>query len=305
LIDAMEHGVYICSWNQDSLGFTLWVKSQPKVRASAPTYAQAEAQLIEAIQDAGGAMQAVIEFDIPLPKSTLEEKYGSPQILLIGADDRFETDAPRANRLESSPEIEERLRWLDSFYNKPVCRKCKFTAGRRNAKPVTLTYAGQYDGAFGSFGADGGPNHQLVSEEFLALLKPEERRRLEFQPTVRKGRKKFYELVGPEGPPLVAVAGLTLSGWRCAHCDHRTWGHWVEGLAMHCFIARTDLPPLANGVLTVGTFPEIQLAVTASRWKELQGRNGARGFVSRQLGIVPELEVVRCPELPTSEERLS
>jgi hypothetical protein len=65
---------------------------------------------------------------------------------LIGADDRFETDAPRANRFESSPEIEERLRWLDSFYNKPVCRKCKFTAGRRNAKPVTLTYAGQYDG---------------------------------------------------------------------------------------------------------------------------------------------------------------
>jgi hypothetical protein len=66
----MEHSVYICGWNQDSEGFTLWVKSQPRIRASAPTYVEAEARLIEAIRNAGGAMQAVIEFEHPLPQST-------------------------------------------------------------------------------------------------------------------------------------------------------------------------------------------------------------------------------------------
>jgi hypothetical protein len=305
LTQAMEHAVYICSWSRSSDGFTLWVKSRPQIRASAPTYAEAEERLIEAIQDTGGAMQAVMEFDPPLPKSILEEKYSTPEIYLIGGDDRFETDAPRWKSPESRQEVEERLRWLDAFYDQPVCRKCKYTSGRRNDKPVTLTYAGKYDGAFGSFGTDGGPSHQLVSEEFLALLEPDEKRSLQFQPTVRKGRKKFYELVGPEGPPYVAVAGITISGWRCTQCDHRTWGYWVEGMAINSFVARSDLSAQSNGVFTVGTFPEIQLAVAAPRWKALLDKKGTRGFASRQIGVVPDHEVVRCPELPTYEQQLA
>ena len=300
----MEHGVYICSWSRSSDGFTLWVKSRSQIRASAPTYADAEERLIEAIQDAGGAMQAVMEFDPPLPKSTLEEKYCNPEIYLIGGDERFETDAPQWKWSVSLDEIAERLCWLDAFYNLPVCRKCKYTSGRRNDKPMTLTYAGKYDGAFGSFGTDGGPNHQLVSEEFLALLKPDEKRKLEFQTTVRKGRKKFYELVGPEGPPHVAITGVKVSGWRCTQCDHRTWGYWVEGMAINSFVARSDLPPHLDGVFTVGAFPEIELAVTASRWKEMVGQKGTRGFASRQVGVVPDHEVVRRPELSTAEQQL-
>ena len=299
----MEHAVYICSWSRSSDGFTLWVKSQPQMCASAPTFTAAEERLIEAIQDADGAMQAVMEFDPPLPKSTLEEKYSSPEIYLIGGDDRFETDAPRWKWSESRQEVEERLRWLDAFYDQPVCRKCKYTSGRRNDKPVTLTYAGKYDGAFGRFGTDGGPSHQLVSEDFLALLGPNEKRSLEFQPTVRKGRKKFYELVGPEGPPHVAIAGVKINGWRCTQCDHRTWGYWVEGMAISSFVARSDLPPHLSGVFTVGAFPEIELAVTASRWRGMLGQKGTRGFSSRQVGVVPDHDVVRCPELPTAEQQ--
>ena len=234
----MEHSVYICSWSRTSDGYTLWVKSRPHVRAAASTYAEAEQRLIEAIQDASGAMQAVMEFDPPLPRSTFEEKYSSPEIYLIGGDDRFNTDAPRWRWSETAQEIEERLCWLDAYYETPVCRKCKHTSGRRNQKPMTLTYApSKYDGAFGSFGTDGGPNHQLVSEEFLALLTPEEKRRLEFQPTIRKRGRKFFELVGPKGPPHVAVAGMKISGWRCTKCEHRTWGYWIEGMAFHFFVA--------------------------------------------------------------------
>jgi hypothetical protein len=245
-------------------------------------------------------MQAVIEFDAPLPKSILEEKYTTPEVYLIGGDDRFKTDAPRWRWSESAQEMEEHLRWLDEFYDKPVCRMCKYTAGRRNGKPMTLTYApSNYDGAFGSLGTDGGPNHQIVSEDFLTLLTPVEKRSLEFQSTIRKRGKKFFELVGPEGPPHVAVSGINISGWRCTRCEHRRWGYWVEGMAINSFVARADLsiPPI--GVFTVGTFPEIELAVTAPRWKELLGRKGARGFASRPLGVVPDQEVVRRPELPS------
>jgi hypothetical protein len=302
---AMEHGVYICTWTRSAAGYGLSMKSRPQIRADAPTYAEAEERLIEAIQNAGGAMHAVLEFDPPLPKSILEEKYSSPEIYLIGGDDRFETDAPRWRWSESAQEIEERLCWLDAFYEKPVCRKCKYTFGRRNDKVPTLTYApSKYDGAFGSFGTDGGPNHQIVSEEFLALLTADEKRSLVFQPTIRKGRKKFYELIGPEGPPHVGVAGMKISGWRCSKCDHRTWGYWIDGMAIHSFVARSDLPASLPGVFAVGVSPEIQLAVTASRWRELVGCKGTRGFASRPLGVVPNHEAVRRPVLPTYEEGL-
>lgn len=302
---AMEHGVYICSWSRSSDGFTLWVKSCPHIRSSAPTYAEAEVGLIEAIQNAGGAMQSVMEFDPPLPKSALEEKYSSPEIYLIGGDDRYETDAPRWNWSESANEIDERLQWLNAYYDKPVCRKCKHTCGRRNDKPVTLTYVpSKYDGAFGCFGADGGPDHQIVSEEFVALLTETEKRRLMLQPVIRKGRRKFYELIGPDGPPHVAIKGMKINGWCCTKCDHRTWGYWIDGMAISSFIARSDLPARLPGVFTVGTYPEIELVASASRWKDLRGTTGTRGFASSLLGVVPSNEVVRRPELPTYEEQL-
>ena len=295
----MEHGVYICGWERSRDGFTLWVKARPKIRASASTYDEAEQRLIEALQEAGGAMHAVLEFAPPLPKSTLEAKYSNPEIYLIGGDDRFETDAPRCKWSESPQDIEGRRRWLDAFYEKPVCRKCKFSSGRRTDRQPTLTYApSRYDGAFGSFGTDGGPNHQIVSEEFIELLTPDEKRRLCFQGTVRNGRKRFYELVGPEGPPHVAVAGMAINGWRCVQCDYRLWGYWIDGMAIHSFIARSDLPAPLIGVFTVGVFPNIELAVTASRWSELLGRKGTRGFASQLLGVVSDREVVRQPDLP-------
>ena len=299
----MEHGVYVCNWTQSDIELILWVKSRPEIRAAAPSYAEAEERLIEAIQDAGGAIQAALVFDPPLPNSALDEKYCSPEIYLICGDDRFETNAPRRQWGENAEVLDERLRWIDEFYKKPLCRKCQHTSGRRSGKPITLEYASKFDGAFGSIGMDHSPNHQIVSDEFLMLLTEEEKQALNFQPTIRKGRRKFYELVGPEGPPMVAVAGLKISGWRCTQCDHKAWGYWIEGMAINSFIAKSDLPAILAGVFTVGVWPQIQLAVSASRWKELVGRKGTRGFTYCALGVVADHEVVRQPELPTREER--
>ena len=299
----MEHSVYLCEWSRTADGFVLWVKARPRIRSAAPSYSDAEEQLIAAIQDAGGAMCAVLEFDPPLPKTAIEEKYSHPELLLIEGDDRFETDAPRW-RVETRAETDERLRWSDAYYERPLCRTCRFTSGGRSEKALTLTYApAKYDGACGFVGTDGGPSHQIVSEEFLERLTVDERERLQFRPTIRRGRRKFFELVGPAGPPHVMVAGLEIRGWRCNQCDHREWGYWVEGCSIHSFVAKADLSPSLSGVFTVGTAPGIQLAVTAHRWKELVGRCGTRGFVSRPLGVVSDREVVRDRELPLFNDR--
>lgn len=300
----MEHFVYVCSWSQSANGFALWVKAQPTLRGEGATYDKAEARLIRAIQDAGGAMTAVLEFDPPLPKTSLTAKYASPEILLVTADNGFEIVEPRAPATETKEEMWARQRWPGSYYEGSICPKCRYVAGRRTAKSLPIEgLASGYDGAFGSIGY-ARATHQLVSEEFVGLLTTEERSGLELRPVIRRGRRKFFELIGPEGPPFVAVVGMKLSGWRCEACDHRTWGYWNEGLDVSEFVARSNVP-LGASVFTVGTYPEIELAVTAARWKEIVGRKGTRGFISGLLGIAPDEEVVRRPELPTVEESLA
>jgi len=301
----MEHGVYVCGWDRSESGFTAWVKSRPEIRGEGLTYADAEQRLIKAIQSAGGAMQAVLEFDPPLPKSELESKYANPELYLIGGDDRFDSDAPRGRPFETAEERDERLRWTDAFFQSPVCRNCAFASSPRSAKLLRLQYLPRrYDGAFGSAGHEGATTIEVLSDEFLSLLTPEERTYLDVRPVTRKGRgRNFYELAGPPGVPFVAVAGLPISGWRCEACGHRSWGYWIEGMAIHSFIARSSLPRPLSSIFTVGTPPEIHLCATAERWQQLVGQQGTRGFVSELLGVVSEQEVVRFPELPSYEER--
>jgi hypothetical protein len=233
------------------------------------------------------------------------DRYSRPELYLIGGDDRFEVLAVKGQPFEDPEQLERRLRALDTFYEVPVCRTCKRTVGRRSDAPLTLKHVdADYDGAFGCLGADGGPQHQVVSEQFLELLTPGERSGLKLRPVLSRSRKRFFELVGPEGPPPVAVAGMHVSGWRCASCGYRTWGYWIDGMEIHSFVAQADLPASSSGVFTVGAFPEIEIAVTGARWSTLVGRNGTSGFVARPLGVVPDAEVIRQPDLPSYEEAL-
>jgi len=297
----METRVYLCAWRRSKDGWTLWVKSRPKLRGIGLNYDDAEADLMQAIHDAGGAMHAVLEYDRPVPKSGLDAKYSNPELYLITGDDNFETNAPNRQPFESNEDRETRFCWHDAFYVDPICRKCEKATSQRSKLPLTLASAPRRnDGAFGYVGHCTAMHH-VVSEEFLALLTLDEKRGLDFLTTKSAGRRRFFELIGPEGPSPVAVAGLKLNGWRCDQCGYRAWGYWVDGLSISTFVARSDLPARTNGVFTVGVYPDITLAVTAARWKELIGRKGTRGLVSSPLGVVSDAEVVRQPELPLRE----
>ncbi len=96
--------------------------------------------------------------------------------------------------------------------------------------------------------------------------------------------------------PTVGVAGLPLAGWICAACGYRCFGYWVEGLWIHDFVARKDLPKPLPGLFTVGQPPEVRLCATLARWQRLL-RSGVRGLTNRLLGVVPNNRVVRSPKL--------
>lgn len=297
----MEHDVYLCGWSQSDRGFELWVKSRPHIRGRGPTSAGAQQRLVEAIHESGGATQAVLEFDPPLPTSDREREYSHPELFLICGDGRFETDQPCRTEFESAEERSTRQEWFDAFFQAPCCRECGLPAGPRNERPIRLTrLRGGFDGGFISFS---GTILLAFSEEFLELLETAERARLEFLRLETTGRRTFYELVGPGGPPFVGAAGLPISGWRCRRCGRHEFGYYAEGFAIHEFVAKADLVPPVPDLFTVGEPPSVQLCVTAERWAGMVGLKGTRGLVTRQLGVVDDRRLVRFPELEPLENR--
>jgi hypothetical protein len=134
----------------------------------------------------------------------------------------------------------------------------------------------------------------------MFLLSSEERKQLQLQLVDRpkRSRKQFFELIGPSGPPIVAVASRKACGWRCEACGARVFGYdYSQDTDIDTFIAGSDLPQPVPQVFTVGIQPNVRFCVTADRWVSLVGLPGTRGLVSRPVGVVPDEEVIRNPDL--------
>src|SRR4029079_12849096 len=220
----MEHNVYLCGWSNSEKGFEFWLNDKPFVRASGPSYDEAMESFLSAIVKHGGAYHAVTEFVPPLPYDGLDKRYASPEILALCGDDRFETNEPRGTWFEPEEDRKTRELWYDDFFMQPCCSSCRSPLAARSSRPLTLTYVrGSFDGGFVSLSR---ASLYIFSENFLALLSPEELQRLEFRPVIRskKARKQFFELIGPSGPPEIAVKGLEFAGWLCEVCGTRRFG---------------------------------------------------------------------------------
>jgi hypothetical protein len=299
----MEHNVYICGWSKSNRGFVFWITDKPKVRAKGKTYDEAMDAFLETIWSRGGAQHPVMEFVPPLPQREFDKKYSIPEIFKVWGDDGCDTDRPRRIPFESEEERLERESWYDEFFYLPCCRECWRPAGPRNERPLTLTsITTRYEGAFGNVA---GASFYVFSENFLELLTQEELQRIEFRSVRRtkKVRKQYFELIGPSGPPEVAVAGLKFAGWRCQVCGAACFGHESKESFIHDFVARCDLPDPLPEVFTIGVEPNVTLCVTAQRWAKMVGQPGTRGIVSQLIGVVPDEEVVRTPELTTRREQ--
>jgi len=301
----VEYGIYICGWAEIADGFEVWVRSRPHVRARGKTQLEAGEALTVAIATAGGAHFAVLEFVPPLPQSEFDKKYSSPELYQVGGDDSFSTNRPRRIPFETDEERTLRWSWYDEFFVAPCCTTCRQPGGPRSERVLVLTDASiKYDAGVVHLT---GPSLRVFSENFLALLSKEERQRLQFRlvKRPRRSRKQFFELIGPSGPPQVAVAGREVQGWQCVSCGARCFGHaYSPDISIGDCIARADLPRPLPSVFTIGTQPDVSLCVTAQRWASLVGQPGTRGCLSRLVGVIPDEDLIRNPELPPRKDSL-
>lgn len=318
----MEDFVYVCRWRFDADGYSLWHKDRPKCRARGQTLEQAEESLILAIQKRRGAVTPIFEFDPPLPPGELNGLLTVPRLLIVGGDESFDPTGPHRTTVMDTAtaasipndqllerirehnawrvaEDERRRAWADSFFEKPPCRNCRQATSRRTSRPLELTHSlTRADGALGFLSHYGGAVARIFSEQFLDILAPAERSSLQFQGVVlKRSKRKFYELIGPEGIPYVHVRDLPCTGWKCPECGYRIWGYWKGGISFNRVVAQADLPSPLPSLFTIGTLPEIELCLTAERWSELVGRTGTRQFVSSPVGVISNDRMLSEPEL--------
>lgn len=295
----MEDDVYVCSWSRSREAYELWLKSNPKIRGCGATYGEAERALIDAIQDSGGAMRAVLEFDPPLPPADNVRDFLTTSIVTIWGDERFEQGGPPRNGVcANAEERDAYLLWDDQHYEGGWCRACRAPRGPRTDRPLELSYI--RSGYGGGFVSIAGGTSYVFSEKFLDLLTKRERASLELRQVIRPRRSRVacYELIGPPGPPLVGLKDvLPHSGWECDECGYRRFGYSRTGFDLHSFLAKEDLPNPMPGIFTVGLKPDVQLAATSQRWAELVGQKGTRGMLAEPLGVVPPERVDREPPL--------
>lgn len=297
----MESQVYYGEWKKSKHGFMLWIKDHPEWKGVGKTYAEAEEQLLEAILRGNkkGVTHALIEYVPPLPPAAVVAKYSQPSLVVLNGDESPTTDAPRWCGSETNAELDERLRWTDDFYQRPVCRVCKMASSPRTSKPITIVdMESGYDGLWVHTSTTPGNMHFLFSEEFLGLLTSEERERLQFQRIInQKNTRKYVELIGPPGAPLVGIKPQPVKGWQCGQCAYRCFGYWSREFSINDFVARDDLPDPLPGVFTIGTPPDLKLVATVERWQEMVGKKGAKKIIGVPIGVAYSHEVLREPEL--------
>jgi hypothetical protein len=294
----MEDDIYLCGWAQSENGFELWLKSRPRVRARGRTYLEAEDALLQTIAEVLSVYHAVLEFVPPLPKSEFDKRYSTPELYVVRGDAGFGADEPRRIPFETKDECAQRVAWYDDFFVAPICRQCGTPGGRRSERPLKLrSVDGRYDGGHVIFA---GAFLDVFSETFFMLLTASERQNVQLRlvERERRARKQFFELLGPSGPPLVAVASRQPSGWHCETCGARYFPYfWSDDASIRCFVARADLPQPVPDVFTIGTQPNVSLCMSAGRWSSLVGKRGTRGLISQLVGVVPDEEVIREPSL--------
>ncbi|MGD9722978.1 MAG: hypothetical protein AB7O59_21395 [Pirellulales bacterium] len=300
----MEDDVYQCGWAESADGFELWVRAHQDIRARGRSLQEAEEALVHEIASKRGVYHATLEYVPQLPKLAADSKYSFPELYGLAGDERFETDEPRRVPFETEDERRRRDSWRDQFFLAPCCRECGTPRGPRNEHPLRLTHVRtDYDGGFALLA---GAFLHVFSERFLAQLTDDERRLLQFRPikASQKLRHPFFELAGPPGLPTVALAGRTVTGWRCDACGARVFGYdHSADTDIGLYVARRDLPTPVPTIFTIGSRTGISLGVTADRWRALAEQPGTRGIVSRPLGALPDNQVVRVPELGPRSDR--
>lgn len=283
----MEDGVFVCAWSALAEGYSGWVKNRPALRVTAPSLETLAEVLRRAIFDRAHCMHPVLEFDPPLPVTGAFQQFGVDDIVEIsGGNDGFSV-------LEFPPGIHERpfkskIYW-DTYFTARSCHSCHTPTGIRNELPLHVKgFSGDSDGGFCGMGSG---FRYVYSEAFLGLFQPHELVNLEFRPIVRdaRARKKYFELIGPSGPPFVAVKQIAASTSQCCECGRKKVSYFEnDDQPFPDFTQRSNHPNPIATIFTIGKLPYVKLCMRRDRWQSIVGKKNARGITSRRTGIVED-----------------
>ena len=227
----MEGRVYVCSWERVGKRFRVWVKSRPKLAAEGPTFTEADEALWSLIIEKTDDGENSREYEPRAPVDAKLEKFLTPALVVVIGD--------AIVRVQAAAE-----------YDGARCSTCGHIGGRRTDDPlVAADLESGFDAGFvvlnqRPFAA---VRRYVFSDEFLALLRPEERKRFAWRRVVRPRRAKraFHELLEAElTVESVGVSGLPKKtrGWQCGRCGFRRFPHYVGlGWPSHWVCAK-DLP---------------------------------------------------------------
>jgi hypothetical protein len=189
----------------------------------------------------------------------------------------------------------------ERLFDRAACTLCRAPRGNRSSEPLKVSwFDSTAEGGFAVALPYPSPPHlQFVSERFLALLTPAERRQFEWRPvTCTRGRprKKYYEAIPRTLVPYAAVKGLHDPLVTCDRCRRvRTMAVIQKGSGLWHFLAEKDLPRPLPGLFAAGTPIEYDLCMPRRRWEAIRARPGARGWLSESLGVVAAAHVAARP----------
>lgn len=279
----MEGRVYVCSWKRVGKRYRVWVKSRPRLAAEGDTFTEADEALWSLLITATGDGENSREYEPRAPVHAELEKFLTPALVVVIGDCIV--------RVQAGGE-----------YDGPRCETCGYIGGRRTDRALIATdLESGFDAGFVAIRQPpfAVANRYIFSGEFLELLRPEERKQFTWREVVRPRRAKraFHELLEADVTvePIAITGFPKIGGWRCESCGFRRlpqyvgydWpSHWVDG---------SKLP--RQSCFAIGAGHDLELCMTAERWRELVGKRGTRGVLSYEVGIAPPDRQDKAPEL--------
>lgn len=279
----MEGRTYSVCWKHEDGVWTFSLKGRPKIRGSGATVDKALEILTIAVGDANGDFEPQFTYTKPLPPSAALEPFLKDGLCLIHG----------TGCIESEPAPVER------YFSGGKCELCRFECGKRTGEPRRIAIG---------MAEDVGSNRSLyVSERFLEQLTAEELACAEWRlcERLRPAKRKIFELV-PRSfvEPVVPKEGVEYHGWQCPRCKDSHFGCDIGDESI-TIIARLKKHVAFAALFAVGTPANHQIAMPASRVRELLSGTCAKSLRSEPLGVVNPEDVIR--PLPvsvmTAEER--
>ena len=277
-----EEATFRCRWKRTPAGYALWIPGYASAKLEATDLTAGAEAMSELLLKLGVSTAASLELTPRPPVAEAVRRFTQPELYLIIGDE------PCYCRSVDSYTLLTGIR----------CNRCHCINGIRNDKQLALDCLVSGDGGFTY---DQGHTYRFFSGEFIEQLSDSERAHLEFREIRTRGRRSFFELIGPPGIPTVAVAGLQLSGWFCPDCKRRTFSYFVKVIPIGHFVARSSLPAPPSTLFTVSDGHVLGLCATACRWDELREMRRSRGILSHLLGVANPADLVE-PTLPEYDE---